>query len=326
MVKIHLNNEKEILDFHYSNLTKQIGKEWTVIIRIEKLIKKYNRHPLFKSFYEYLLAKVEQDANGFSILTAKPEELKKFIEDIESKFSAFLQKPVIQRQLSNIFYYKEYDSWKAYELAKKIDVNVCPYCNRMYTFHLGTDKFKGTRFEYDHFYAKAKYPYLRLSFYNLIPSCHICNSNLKGKNEFSIDDNIHPYLEGFSSDIVFSIKPKNIQFINGNHSAYRIRFRKGALSKWDKEKIINGFRNISTFRLTELYNMHKDYVDEIIQKSIVYSPAYISGLYAQFHGNLFKSKEEVYRFVLGNYTNEFDYKKRVLSKLTTDISKELGLL
>lgn len=127
-----------------------------------------------------------------------------------------------------------------------------------------------------------------LSFYNLVPSCHICNSNFKAKKEFNITKNIHPYIQGFSSDMVFSIKPRNINFINGNHSANRIKFKKGNLSTWNNVKAV--FENTSTFQLTKLYNMHKDYVDEIIQKSIIYNQDYINSLYQTFGRTLFKMK------------------------------------
>jgi hypothetical protein len=324
VIKIFLNNEKGITDFHYENLTKKVGREWNVVDRIKRLIKKHTHNPQPLSMYRFLLSKVERDSTGFSILTAKPADLNDFINDFETKFSAIILSNSLE--LGHIFYYYDYKKWKAYELAMKIDVNVCPYCNRMYTFTIGNDKRRGTRFEFDHFYLKSKYPYLALSFYNLIPSCHVCNSNFKGSKDFTINNNIHPYIEGFSSDVVFSIKPRSIQFINGNHSAYRIKFKKGINSNWDQQKIKAAFENITTFRITELHNMHKDYVDEIIQKSIVYNPDYISGLFNQFQGSLFKNVEDVHRFVLGNYTEEYNYQKRALSKVTADISKELGLI
>ena len=72
--------------------------------------------------------------------------------------------------------------------------------------------------------------------------------------------------------------------------------------------------------------MHKDFVDLIIQKSIAYPPDYINGLFNQFQGTLFKNEEDVKRFILGTYTEEENYSKIVLSKLTADISRELGII
>ncbi|KAA9038630.1 hypothetical protein FW778_13845 [Ginsengibacter hankyongi] len=325
MVKIQLNNEQEILKFHYNNLTKKVGKEWNIEIRLRKRISQHAGNPGIVAMFQDLLDSLLKDSSGFSIITAPPKELSAFAQLFDSTHGHILN-DALKAEILNAFYYEDYDKWRAYELAKKIGITVCPYCNRTYTFLLGNDSIKGTRFEYDHFFSKSAYPYLALSFYNLVPSCHVCNSNFKGFKEFSLKKNIHPYLEGFGQNIVFSIKPKNIGFINGKSEAYRIRFRKGNLSTWNGEKVKAAFENITTFQLTKLYNMHKDYVDELIQKSIVYNEEYINELYARFSGSLFKNKEEVKKLIVSNYIDEEDYHKRVLSKLTTDISKELGLI
>lgn len=341
MIKIELQNPTHILKFHYNNLTIKKGREWTIIDflnnRITKAIGKPNQVALTQ-MYNFLKTSVSKNIDGFSILTASPDELEVFKSTFEINYGNLLNSIYIPKtnpngkdtlyrdDLLTVFYYNSYDKWKAYELAKKINVNVCPYCNRSYTFHLGNDFKKGTRFEYDHFLDKASYPYLALSFFNLVPSCHICNSNLKASNKFNIISNIHPYQEGFSSNIVFSIRPKNIEFINGNNSAYRIRFKKELISKWNNDKVKCAFKNIATFRLTELYNMHKDYVNEIIQKSIVYNDDHIKELYNKYNGTLFRSEDDVRRMVFGNYVNEDEYSKRPLSKLTADISRELGII
>lgn len=336
MIKININNLNQILNFHYNNLTKKKGKEWTIIDYLDKRIATNIGNNDLYIMYNELKNYVVKNSNFFSLLTATPKELEDFKIIFEIVYGDLLNstykttasgKVITYRQdLLNLFYYSEYDKWTAYELAKKINVNVCPYCNRSYTFILGTDINKGTRFEYDHFFDKASYPYLALSFYNLVPSCHICNSSLKGSDKFTLTNNIHPYEEGFSNNIVFSIKPKNIDFINGNNSAYRIKFKKGDLSNWNNIKLKSAFSNIKIFRLTELYNMHKDYVNEIIQKSVVYNDDHIKDLFNKYNGTLFSSEDDVRRMVLGNYINEDEYSKRPLSKLTTDISKELGII
>jgi hypothetical protein len=341
MIKIHLTNSAHILNFHYDNITVKKGKEWTIFTYLNNRITQTNGKPnqvRLTQMYNHLITKIRKDINGFSILTANPKQLEDFKIDFERLYRNELNsiykprtspngKDILYRDdLLSVFYYSSYHKWKAYELAKKININVCPYCNRSYTFILGDDFNKGTRFEYDHFFDKASHPYLALSFYNLVPSCHICNSNLKGSDKFGLTSNIHPYLEGFSENIVFSIKPKNVEFLNGNNSAYRIKFKKGKLSTWDNAKIKSAFKNISVFCLSELYNMHKDYVNEIIQKSIIYNEDHIKELFNKYNGTLFSSEDDVKRMVLGNYINEDEYSKRPLSKLTADISRELGIL
>jgi len=48
-------------------------------------------------------------------------------------------------------------------------------------------------------------------------------------------------------------------------------------------------------------------------------------LYDQFHGVYFSNLNDLYRILLGNYILEEDLEKRVLAKLTKDISEELGM-
>lgn len=325
MIKIQLPNIDSLLQFHYDSLTKRRGREWTLETHLKSRIKRHSRNPALVQMYDALLSNIFKDSSGFSILTASPTDLADFKLSFESTHGLILSKS-IRKELAKAFYYDRYDNWRAYELAKKIGIPVCPYCNRSYTFIVGNDLKKGTRFEYDHFFSRSRYPYLGLSFFNLVPSCHVCNSNFKGTKEFELGKNIHPYLDGFGRDIVFSIKPRNINFLNGKAESYRISFTKGRDSKWDSTKIKAAFKNITTFQLTKLYNLHKDYVDEIIKKSIVYNEDYLNQLFNEFGGSLFKSKEEVKIMILGNYISELDYHKRVLSKLTSDISFELGLI
>ncbi len=45
----------------------------------------------------------------------------------------------------------------------------------------------------DHWLPKSKFPLLQLSFFNLIPSCEICNTRVKKTREFMKDVHVHPY-------------------------------------------------------------------------------------------------------------------------------------
>ncbi len=60
----------------------------------------------------------------------------------------------------------------AKKLYKEINIKVCPYCN-LRDISLYESHNISKRGHLDHFYSKAKYPYLALSLYNLIPSCEV---------------------------------------------------------------------------------------------------------------------------------------------------------
>ena len=59
---------------------------------------------------------------------------------------------------------------------------------------------------------------------------------------------------------------------------------------------------------------------------MIYNDSYLDELLAQYEGTLFKNKEDLQRLITCGYVNDKDLHKRPLSKLTKDISQELGLL
>ena len=86
--------------------------------------------------------------------------------------------------LKNIFNYDWFRGRKrlynGYSLANNLQIDCCPYCNRNYTsshsVSVKEGKMKYVFPEFDHFLPQKEYPLLALSFYNLIPSCNICNT------------------------------------------------------------------------------------------------------------------------------------------------------
>lgn len=79
-------------------------------------------------------------------------------------------------------------------ILQLMDVPVCPYCNRQYTFTLASGK---SRPQMDHYYPRDLYPYLAVSLYNLVPCCAVCNT-AKGPLDTMKDPILYPYDEGFS--------------------------------------------------------------------------------------------------------------------------------
>ncbi|HNM06725.1 MAG TPA: hypothetical protein PKK05_27645, partial [Leptospiraceae bacterium] len=250
-----------------------------------------------------------------NIITANPDDLELIKNKYEGIFNKMRKNKIkdIKKEILNIFNYSNYEWWGAYQLALDLNVKTCPYCNRQYTFTVEKIKGKGTpsgtRPEFDHFYDKDTYPYLSLSFYNLIPSCHICNSNLKGKKQFSINTNVHPYREGFGDTVKFSMKILNtnhlskanqknqpplpelkelvkdkknfkVDFFAGNLDSFEIVFKPDRPTPMNNPThlIYRAYNNIETFRLKDLYNMHKDIASELIQKAVMYNNTYINNL------------------------------------------------
>jgi hypothetical protein len=235
---------------------------------------------------------------------------------------------------------KSYDKIDS-ELRKKIidskNISVCPYCNRNYissTYKFlqcnicnqellvidGTEKecpgckqeIKGltkvvNTAQLDHFFPKDSYPLFAVSFYNLIPSCYSCNHVKLNKDlKHSPYDSSFPF-----DDVKFTYIPKSTDKIEIKIDSCNPDF-------------INGIRILG---IEELYQSHIDVVNELIWKKEVYIKSYRDGLSRILNQTNFElSKAEVNRFITGHYTDKENYGKRPLSKMVTDISKEIGLI
>jgi hypothetical protein len=248
------------------------------------------------------------------------------------------------RSLTKVFNYDAFrdrdKKWDAYQLTEQLGIDVCPYCNRGYTFTIN----KGQRIarpELDHFLAKSKYPYLALSFYNLIPSCHICNANLKHDKTFDLSNHIHPYRDSLHEIVKFSIKlkKKTDSTLKDAAKSFGVGFFYGSLESFDiitRNRKTDGegaaksnkraTRSLKEFRILETYERHKDLVMDMILSATLYEEDYIQSLLADFEGKLFRNRDDVLRYITHNYPSSADMPKRAFSKLARDIHQEFGLI
>lgn len=258
------------------------------------------------------------EATGFTLeelIAAPPEKLdaiaRKYENDDNFQWIA---------KLYTKFANKGTKPYNAYDLAGNLDVSVCPYCNRNYIFTVDKRVEKITRPDFDHFYPKESYPILALSFYNLIPSCAICNRTLKGKARFNTREYLHPYRESLDDKARFRLKLKDATFY---HRSDGFSLRLEPLPGEDEEKTRN---SIEAFKLDDLYDRHKDLALEMIQKAATYDDAYLDDLLRRYEGTLFKNREDLLRHIFGAYVGEGELHKRPLSKLVRDMARELGML
>ena len=229
--------------------------------------------------------------------------------------------------------YKEKLEYRYNQINKKAlvriaGINVCPYCNR--NFINVTEEANTSQL--DHFFPKNEYPLFALCFYNLIPSCYGCN-NKKSTSKFYIS----PYDESITDIdelLKFSLNIKFADFINNSESIDIIikddisEEELKQLESKDKlsvrQKLLKDKYVIDT---RSLYKLHADIVQELLWKHEIYNKDYKLGLYQIFadSGKSF-SDSEIDRMIVGYYTDKENYGKRPLSKMVTDISKEIGLV
>lgn len=264
-----------------------------------------------------LLHLFDKDLN--QIILAKPSEMQNLIQKTPEIFSKNINQ---LKDLYNTFR----DKWGA-QLVQDLNLTVCPFCNREYIFRFEDRKQKKARIiaSLDHYYDKDSYPFLAVSFFNLIPSCNICNSKFKHTKNFYEYPHLHPYEDDFNQ------KAKFTHFINSatDENKHYALFSKERITlnlKAIDENDIKTNNTIETFRLKELYNEHKDIVLELIQKSQIYNKSYLDELMQNYEGTIFKNREDLLRLVTCGYVTDEELHKRPLSKLIKDISEELDLI
>jgi len=253
--------------------------------------------------------------NIIPILSANTKKLKEYIQFFKTTYPKSLEDGTELNQiLRNEIFEKEYSNWGnrttygAYTFVQTLNLKTCPYCNRNYTFVVN-DKTGKLRPEIDHFHPKSIYPFLSMSFFNLIPSCSICNHTKSNKVEEDLDN---PY-DIEPNSYQFTYTPQSVDFLDVKEKEYNF-------DSFEIE-IRGNQNNIKLFKLEQLYIQHKDIVLELLIKKVYYPKSYIEEL-----SKYGFSKDEIYRYLFSNYNQDEDLHKRPLSKLVRDISEELGLL
>lgn len=273
--------------------------------KIRKVLKEKYVY-LYNLFYDVKGKIKEKEVENF--LLADKRGMEKYISlfsSIDKKGADFLQE--------NVFRYKDFERRNAaLEVLEKLQVNVCPYCNRQYTF---TSKNKKIKPQFDHYFPKSKYPYLAINLYNLIPSCSVCNSYKGAFDTFKMPI-LYPYEEEFNEKIKFVVEEKSLKAMQGFTDEFDIKIKD--ISKSTGSLPIKIDNQVRQLNLNILYERHKDYVQDIVKNYYINSPERIEELLKVFSG-LYKSKEEIQQILIMNYLEKEDWGKRPLAKLTSDI-------
>lgn len=310
MIKIPYPNQK-ILDDYFNEIKEEILKRIKAIkntktISIDK--KKYRITNKIKR----ILKEIEKEDTLKKLIQLPPDKLPSLIKYIYKNFpKAHHKKESLNRIFYRIFVEYGYDKIDKLEFINNISLGSCPYCNRNYIFTI--NKKGSIKPEIDHLYPKSIYPYLAVSYFNLIPSCPTCNGfgGKEDKDTFYIYPITNPYLIK-QNEFKFSITPKDINFFNLEKEKYDF--------KNFEIELFGNKANLEVFKLEELYSQHKDLVVEILIKKQYYPKSYVEEL-----SGFGFSEEEIYRYLLCNYKKDEDLHKRPLSKLIKDISEELGI-
>lgn len=219
------------------------------------------------------------------------------------------------KRLEHVFSYKTFGdkNYSKYKLTENLKVRTCIYCNRMYAVtQYKSDGNNLMNPQLDHWLPKSKYPLLQISFYNLIPSCDICNTRIKKIREFIEDEHVHPYDEKYD-EIKFTFQFKT------NINDYRIEFENDG-------KTLNKVRDTFQYLFVdEMYNSHIPELKDLIKIKEVYGDCYLSKLNELFP-DLKISDKDRYRLAFGVELDPKNFHLYPLSKFKFDILKELGII
>lgn len=264
------------------------------------------------TFLKYLLF----EDNLKKLILLKANDFISFSNKFFKKFPQLKDKDsTLYKFCENIFVKNAYSRFLCkWTHVKNIGSNVCPYCNRSYIMTLSKDR--NVKPQIDHFFPTSIYPFFAVSYYNLIPSCTICNGL-----ELKIDTDPlkarlkNPYLiEG--NDLRFTYIPLKGRYVTSP-------FDQDVLKIEIKTNTLQG--NLKTFQLEALYNTHTDHIAELIFKSRIKYSEKCREMLKVIDG-LDLTDKDFDKLIIGNYTDPNDFHKRPLSKMYYDISKELGLI
>lgn len=244
-----------------------------------------------------------------NILGDNPKKIKQISESISL---SVIQKKAVKElfDYSKWFAIKKGRVYNAYVLAEKLDINTCVYCNRNYTVTVKDI----TRPQFDHYFLQAKNPLLALSFYNLIPSCSICNTTIKGKNELLLKEHLHPYMDNCSGDFRFS-------YCYDNDMKHSLKVKINYKKKKSKTE-----RTLDFFKVKEVYNAHTDELNDLIKTRGAFSDKYLEILSSKILKETKIGKSELYQLAFGVYLDDNNASKRPFTKFKKDILTELGIV
>ncbi|MBS5980760.1 MAG: hypothetical protein KIB51_13755 [Dysgonomonas mossii] len=300
-----------------------------------KILQKYKHETdlLKKAFYRELAK------NRFLILkeiiTEDPSTLQNYYNYFESKVAKkeipefyikngdIIESTEFGEEILSLFGYKSIRGGSKFIwLANSLDLSICPYCGYEYTlFTKNPDKIL---LDFDHFISKATAPYLSLSFYNLIPSCHNCNSTLKGVKEFTINSHIHPYMHDFHSLGKFITDRPVIQ---NDITSFDIKIDIITSNTAESVCMTN---NISDFCIESRYNSFKNDVLDLDNLKDQYNETKKQEmLKCGILGVVFSDRIELLKYIAKSSRIPFDEneaRKKTKGKFELDLAKEFLIL
>ena len=301
---IKINKVDKVFKEKYKNeILRKLKNRYTKLnnkkLKGVELNPKYNEilKDIFENIDKILIEDIEI---VIEIYTSLYKKYPQYLFDIKSStLENNNEKILFNKYLSYIFNYEAMLSENdlLYELTQKINIEVCPYCNRNYITTVKKSKNK-IRCDFDHFYPKSKFRILALSLCNLVPSCSVCNKIKKDKC-FTVESNKYPYNEGIENIKYFTYELDE-------YEEYKVKYIKNKDIKMDL--------NMEMLLLDEMYKTHNIEIKELIRKKECIE---------ECNNNFSNIKLENKKVLLGYTVDKSNLKNKSLSKFRNDIIDEI---
>jgi|JI10StandDraft_1071094.scaffolds.fasta_scaffold44372_4 hypothetical protein len=245
--------------------------------------------------------------------------------------------------ISQIFCYSEFfqtpnSKWYyGLNFAKALNITICPYCNRSdikSTFDVNGTKITGPTI--DHFLLQSDYPFLVMSFYNLVPSCFDCNTKLKHEKKFDLIHFLYPFEDSIENCARFKIYQNDLEVKNKltstndlkvkieciipNTDARFLKLYGNANPKHDQNK-----GTLNVFQTEEIYNQKNlGNAEILIDKHQTYPKTYVDSIFKSMLEDQGLSKKKAYRVYYEAELHEENFNDMSLSRFKRDLNIQLN--
>ena len=219
MLKIPQLSQKNVIDRHVAAFKTDVDAALSRALSVAQMASSNPAETHMGVAYVQKL----QAFTAERLLSAPADELRNLVVDVENIWRPYITDSIkkgsclykINQELFTGIDYKAFanshsDDWSGLLLMKELakHVRYCPYCNAETIYAIKFTERGDTRMvknAFDHYFPRARYPFLGLSLYNLIPACSRCNSNLKGCKYKDLVRMAHPYLDDVDKNMAFTL-------------------------------------------------------------------------------------------------------------------------
>lgn len=192
---------------------------------------------------------------------------------------------------------------------------VCPYCGRQW-IDMAEEGGRISKSNIDHFLPKSKYPYLAMSFFNMIPACETCN---KIDNKGDMDPVVYPgYAMKLLNPHEFYDRVVNFSYeYNGRGENNEKNFK--VKTETENDILEEGY--VTKLKLRAFYANQRMEVKDVRRRFITASHSWKKFLYNLGVKDIFLQNLE--ERTLGYSLNDDEASQRLMYKFKKDLLMQL---